>query len=236
MNQQTEVKKRFKTYKAKKRWVTVPILFLGVLGVVGLATDNVQAAELDTQPESTSVQPDNPDLQAGKETPKTAVSEEATVQKDTTSQPTKVEEVVPKGIAAEHRSATLNDTTNVQQPKVDTEELAQEQPVVSPETINEPLGQSIEAVSTGNEALDNVVKDAQSNGVDVKEEPEKTVFSKEEADKDFKEQENKVKDTTNVQKEIDKTIKDAVDQAKENGVAVKETEKQVYKEKQKAQE
>ncbi|MFN6621427.1 KxYKxGKxW signal peptide domain-containing protein, partial [Enterococcus faecalis] len=25
MKQQTEVKKRFKTYKAKKRWVTAPI-------------------------------------------------------------------------------------------------------------------------------------------------------------------------------------------------------------------
>ncbi|QGM90652.1 hypothetical protein GIR35_05255 [Enterococcus faecalis] len=50
MSNQTEVKKRFKTYKAKKHWVVAPILFLGVLGVVGLATDNVQAAELDTQP------------------------------------------------------------------------------------------------------------------------------------------------------------------------------------------
>lgn len=46
MNQQTEVKKRFKMYKAKKHWVVAPILFLGVLGAVGLATDNVQAAEL----------------------------------------------------------------------------------------------------------------------------------------------------------------------------------------------
>ncbi|HAW7057904.1 TPA: hypothetical protein JJJ54_002455, partial [Enterococcus faecalis] len=27
MKQQVEVKKRFKTYKAKKRWVTAPILF-----------------------------------------------------------------------------------------------------------------------------------------------------------------------------------------------------------------
>lgn len=94
MKQQTEVKKRFETYKAKKRWVTAPILFLGVLGVVGLATDNVQAAELDTQSGTTTVQPDNPDLQLGKETPKTEVSEEAALQKDTTSQPTKVEEVV----------------------------------------------------------------------------------------------------------------------------------------------
>ncbi|HAP5685794.1 TPA: hypothetical protein IU061_002995, partial [Enterococcus faecalis] len=77
MNQQTEVKKRFKMYKAKKHWVVAPILFLGVLGVVGLATDNVQAAQLDKQPETTMVQPDNPVLQSEKETPKTAVSEEA---------------------------------------------------------------------------------------------------------------------------------------------------------------
>ncbi|NSM94098.1 LPXTG cell wall anchor domain-containing protein, partial [Enterococcus faecalis] len=68
------------------------------------------------------------------------------------------------------------------------------------------------------------------------EEPEKTVPSKEQADKDFKEQEKKVKDTTNAQKEIDKTIKEAVDKAKENGVDVKETEKQKYKNQQKALE
>ncbi|WP_181265459.1 KxYKxGKxW signal peptide domain-containing protein, partial [Enterococcus faecalis] len=151
MKQQAEVKKRFKTYKVKKHWVVAPILFLGVLGVVGLATDNVQAAELDTQPGSTTAQPNNPDLQSGKETPKTAVSEEVTVQKDTTSQPTKVE-VVPKGIAAEHRSATLNDTTNVQQPTVGAEKSAQEQPVVSPETTNEPLGQPTEVAPAENDA------------------------------------------------------------------------------------
>ncbi|WP_322900063.1 KxYKxGKxW signal peptide domain-containing protein, partial [Enterococcus faecalis] len=134
MNQQTEVKKRFKMYKAKKHWIVAPILFLGVLGVVGLATDNVQAAELDTQPETTMVQPDNPDLQAGKETPKTAVTEEATVQKDTTSQPTKVEEVASDNKETEQSSVTPNDTTNVQQPTAGAEKSAQEQPVVSPET------------------------------------------------------------------------------------------------------
>ncbi|MDQ6124573.1 KxYKxGKxW signal peptide domain-containing protein, partial [Enterococcus faecalis] len=144
MNQQTEVKKRFKMYKAKKHWVVAPILFLGVLGAVGLATDNVQAAELDTKPGTTTVQPDNPDLQSGKETPKTAVSEESAVQKDTTSQPTTAEEVVPKGIAAEQSSATPNDTTNVQQSTVGAEKSVQEQPVVSPETTNEPLGQPTE--------------------------------------------------------------------------------------------
>lgn len=72
MNQQTEVKKRFKMYKAKKHWIVAPILFLGVLGAVGLATDNVQAAELDTQPGTTTVQPDNPNPQSRNETLKTA--------------------------------------------------------------------------------------------------------------------------------------------------------------------
>ncbi|WP_240076190.1 KxYKxGKxW signal peptide domain-containing protein, partial [Enterococcus faecalis] len=105
MNQQTEVKKRFKMYKAKKRWVVAPILFLGVLGTVGLATDNVQAAELDTQPGTTAVQPDNPDPQVDSTTPKTAVSEELAVQKDTTSQPTKVEEVASEKNGAEQSSA-----------------------------------------------------------------------------------------------------------------------------------
>ncbi|MDQ4488536.1 KxYKxGKxW signal peptide domain-containing protein, partial [Enterococcus faecalis] len=112
MKQQMKAKKQYKTYKAKNHWVTVPILFLSVLGAVGLATDNVQAAELDTQPETTTVQPNNPDLQSEKETPKTAVSEEATVQKDTTSQPTKVEEVAPENKGTEQSSATPNDTTN----------------------------------------------------------------------------------------------------------------------------
>ncbi|UNM73985.1 LPXTG-anchored aggregation substance [Enterococcus faecalis] len=152
MNQQTEVKKRFKMYKAKKHWVVAPILFLGVLGVVGLATDNVQAAELDTQPETTTVQPDNPDPQVGSTTPNTAVSEEAPVQKDTTSQPTKVEEVASEKNGAEQSSATPNDTTNVQQPTVGVEKSAQEQPVVSPETTNEPLGQPTEVAPAENEA------------------------------------------------------------------------------------
>lgn len=152
MKQQTEVKKRFKTYKAKKRWVTAPILFIGVLGVVGLATDDVQAAELDTQPGTTTVQPDNPDPQVGSTTPKTAVTEEATVQKDTTSQPTKVEEVASEKNGAEQSSATPNDTTNAQQPTVGAEKSAQEQPVVSPETTNEPLGQPTEVAPAENEA------------------------------------------------------------------------------------
>ena len=152
MKQQIEVKKRFKTYKAKKRWVTAPILFIGVLGVVGLATDDVQAAELDTQPGTTTVQPDNPDPQVGSTTPKTAVTEEATVQKDTTSQPTKVEEVAPENKGTEQSSATPNDTTNVQQPTAEAEKSAQEQPVVSPETTNEPLGQPTEVAPAENEA------------------------------------------------------------------------------------
>ena len=39
-----KAKKQYKTYKAKNHWVTVPILFLSVFRAVGLATDNVQAA------------------------------------------------------------------------------------------------------------------------------------------------------------------------------------------------
>ena len=115
MNQQTEVKKRFKMYKAKKHWIVAPILFLGVLGAVGLATDNVQAAELDTQPGTTTVQPDNPNPQSRNETLKTAVSEEAALQKDTTSQLTKIEEVTSEKNGVEQSSATPNDITNVQQ-------------------------------------------------------------------------------------------------------------------------
>ena len=116
-----------------------------MLGAVGLATDNVQAAELDTQPETTTVQSDN-------HKSKKTVSEEATVQKDTTSQPTKVEEVAPENKGTEQSSATPNDTTNAQQPTVGAEKSAQEQPVVSPETTNEPLGQPTEVAPAENEA------------------------------------------------------------------------------------
>ncbi|MFG5513670.1 GbpC/Spa domain-containing protein, partial [Enterococcus faecalis] len=178
MKQQAEVKKRFKTYKAKKHWVVAPILFLGVIGVVGLATENVQAAELDTQLGSTTVQPDNPDLQSGKETPKTAVSEEAPVQKDTTSQPTKVEEVASDNKETEQSSATPNDTTNVQQPEA-------EQPVVSPETTNEPLGQPTEVapVEHGANKATTIPKEFETPDVDkaveeAKKDPNITVVEK----------------------------------------------------------
>ncbi|HAP4258865.1 TPA: KxYKxGKxW signal peptide domain-containing protein, partial [Enterococcus faecalis] len=144
MKQQMKAKKQYKTYKAKNHWVTVPILFLSVLGAVGLATNNVQAAELDTQPETTSIQSDNHNSQTVSET---------TVQKDTTSQPTKVEEVASEKNGAEQSSATPNDTTNVQQPTVGPEKsAAQEQPVVSPEATNEPLGQPTEVAPTENDA------------------------------------------------------------------------------------
>jgi hypothetical protein len=45
----------------------------------------------------------------------------------------------------EQSSAIPNDTTNVQQPEV-------EQPVVSPETTNEPLGQPTEVAPAENDA------------------------------------------------------------------------------------
>nr|WP_270791087.1 LPXTG-anchored aggregation substance [Enterococcus faecalis] len=185
MKQQMKAKKQYKTYKAKNHWVTVPILFLSVLGAVGLATDNVQAAELDTQPETTTVQPNNPDLQSEKETPKTAVSEEATVQKDTTSQPTKVEEVAPENKGTEQSSATPNDTTNAQQPTVGAEKSAQEQPVVSPETTNEPLGQPTEVAPAENEVnkSTSIPKEFETPDVDkavdeVKKDPNITVVEK----------------------------------------------------------
>ncbi|MGH2217837.1 hypothetical protein, partial [Enterococcus faecalis] len=75
-----------------------------------------------------TVQHDHHDAQVGSTTNKTAVTEEATVQKDTTSQPTKVEEVAPENKGTEQSSATPNDTTNVQQPTPESEKSAQEQP------------------------------------------------------------------------------------------------------------
>ncbi|MGT9669589.1 aggregation substance, partial [Enterococcus faecalis] len=159
--------------------------FIGVLGVVGLATNNVQAAELDSQPGTTTVQPDNPDLQSGKETPKTAVSEEAALQKDTTSQPTKVEEVAPENKGTEQSSATPNDTINAQQPTAEAEKSAQEQPVVSPETANEPLGQPTEVAPAENEANKSTIipKEFETPDVDkavdeAKKDPNITVVEK----------------------------------------------------------
>ena len=55
-------------------------------------------------------------------------------------------------IAAEQSSATSNDTTNVQQPTAEAEKSAQEQPVVSPETTIEPLGQPTEVAPAENDA------------------------------------------------------------------------------------
>ncbi|HCT6975663.1 TPA: aggregation substance, partial [Enterococcus faecalis] len=150
--------------KAKKHWVVAPILFLGVLGVVGLATDNVQAAELDTQPETTMVQPDNPDPQVGSTTPNTAVSEEAAVEKDTTSQPTKVEEVVSSEVTTENTPVVENNTT------VSDETIGEAQPA-------EPIGKPTEIANptaSGNQAttipkefttpeLDQVVAEAQKD-------------------------------------------------------------------------
>lgn len=234
---QPEVKKRFKMYKAGKHWVVAPIVFLGLFSTAMLGSNESFAAET--------------------ENPKTA--ESSVAQTDTPTSPTKETVAVPAGVnleqtapntemATEPQTVATDNTTpekaGEQAPSKEEITPVQEQPGIE-ETDKSETGKADtpkadekapEVAPTGNESLDNAVKDAQNNGVDVKEEPEKTVPSKEQADKDFKEQENKVKDTTNAQKEIDKTIKDAVDKAKENGVDVKETEKQTYKDKQKAQE
>ncbi|EOE00757.1 GbpC/Spa domain-containing protein, partial [Enterococcus faecalis] len=191
MKQQTEVKKRFKTYKAKKRWVTAPILFIGVLGVVGLATDDVQAAELDTQPGTTTVQPDNPDPQVGSTTPKTTVSEEAAVQKDTTSQPTKVEEVVSSEVTTENTPVVENNTT------VSDETIGEAQPA-------EPIGKPTEIANptaSGNQAttipkefttpeLDQVVAEAQKDpNITIVEKPAEDLGNVSSKDLDAKEKE-----------------------------------------------
>ncbi|EHB5081920.1 TPA: LPXTG-anchored aggregation substance [Enterococcus faecalis] len=185
MSNQTEVKKRFKTYKAKKHWIVAPILFLGVLGGIGLATDNVQAAELDTQPEITTVPPNDLDPQVGSETPKMAVFEEPAAQKDITPQPPTAAEVVSESKETEQRSATPNDTTNMQQPAVGAEETTQEQPVVSPETTNEPLGQPTAVAPAENEAnkATTIPKDFKTPDVDkavdeAKKDPNITVVEK----------------------------------------------------------
>ena len=113
-----------------------------MLGAVGLATNNVQAAELDTQPETTSIQSDNHNSQTVSET---------TVKRHYFSTDQSRRSSVENG--AEQSSATPNDTTNVQQPTVGPEKsAAQEQPVVSPEATNEPLGQPTEVAPTENDA------------------------------------------------------------------------------------
>ena len=228
-----KAKKQYKTYKAKNHWVTVPILFLSVLGAVGLATDNVQAAELDTQPETTTVQPNNPDLQSGKETPKTAVSEEATVQKDTTSQPTKVEEVAPENKGTEQSSATPNDTTNAQQPTVGAEKSAQEQPVVSPETANEPLGQPTEVAPAENEANKSTIipKEFETPDVDkavdeAKKDPNITVVEKPAEDLGNVSS----KDLAAKEKEVDKLQKEQAKKIAQQAAELKAKNEKIAKE------
>ncbi|EJV11415.1 KxYKxGKxW signal domain protein [Enterococcus faecalis ERV62] len=234
--QNAEVKKRFKQYKAGKHWVVAPIVFLGLFSTAMLGSQESFASETETPVKA---------------------SEQVNTQKDTTTPTTTENVVVPNQEVTNTKDSSqtvvpdttdsANSTTEKASEQATTGEQTkpvEEQPTVEtpekeePKKAEEPKPEekTPEVAPTGNEALDNAVKDAQNNGVDVKEEPEKTVPSKEEADKDFKEQENKVKDTTNAQKEIDKTINDAVDKAKENGVDVKETEKQKYKDQQKALE
>lgn len=236
MNQQSELKKRFKMYKSGKHWVVAPIVFLGLFSTAMLGSQESFASETET-PVKASEQ-----VNTQKDTTTPATTENVVVpNQEVTNTKDSSQTVVPDTTDSANSTtekaseqATTGEQTNPveEQPTVETPEKEETKKDEEPK----PEEKTPEVAPTGNEALDNAVKDAQNNGVDVKEEPEKTVPSKEEADKDFKEQENKVKDTTNAQKEIDKTIKDAVDKAKENGVDVKETEKQTYKDKQKAQE
>ena len=236
MNQQSELKKRFKMYKSGKHWVVAPIVFLGLFSTAMLGSQESFASETET-PVKASEQ-----VNTQKDTTTPATTENVVVpNQEVTNTKDSSQTVVPDTTDSANSTtekaseqATTGEQTNPveEQPTVETPEKEEPKKAEEPK----PEEKTPEVAPTGNEALDNAVKDAQNNGVDMKEEPEKTVPSKEEADKDFKEQENKVKDTTNAQKEIDKTIKDAVDKAKENGVDVKETEKQTYKDKQKAQE
>lgn len=225
-----EVKKRYKQHKIGKHWVTIPVVFIGLFSTALLTSQDSFAAE--------------PDQLVTAETQNDVSSQPTTAEKETSVEPTQsvnssVADVTTN--SKETVAPTAEEAIPEEQPKTPaTPEVAPEASVESniptdatPDTTQD---KTTEIAPTGNESLDNAVKDAQKNGVDVKEEPEKTVPSKEQADKDFKEQENKVKDTTNAQKKIDKTIKDAVDKAKENGVDVKETEKQKYKDQQKALE
>ena len=122
-----------------------------MLGAVGLATDNVQAAELDTQPETTTIQSDNPDLQSERKHLKRQYLKKQQYKRHyfSTDQSRRSS---ARNKGTEQSSATPNDTTNAQQPTVGAEKSAQEQPVVSPETTNEPLGQPTEVAPAENEA------------------------------------------------------------------------------------
>ena len=236
MNNQ-EVKKRYKQYKAGKHWVVAPIVFFGLFSTALLGSHESFAAETENPKtvESTVAQTDTP-TSPTKET--VAVSEGVNLEQTapntemaTEPQTVATDNTTPEKVGEQAPSKEEN-TPVQEQSGIEETDKSEVGKVSTPNSdVNTP-----EVTPTGNEALDKVVKEAQNNGVDVKEEPEKTVPSKEQADKDFKEQENKVKDTTNAQKEIDKTIKDAVDKAKENGVDVKEKEKQKYKDQQKALE
>lgn len=238
--QNAEVKKRFKQYKAGKHWVVAPIVFLGLFSTAMLGSQESFASEtetpvkaseqVNTQKDTTTPTTTENVVVPNQEVTNTKDSSQ-TVVPDTTDSANSTTEKASE--QASEQATTGEQTKPVEeQPTVETPEKEEPKKAEEPK----PEEKTPEVAPTGNEALDNAVKDAQNNGVDVKEEPEKTVPSKEEADKDFKEQENKVKDTTNAQKEIDKTINDAVDKAKENGVDVKETEKQKYKDQQKALE
>ncbi|MDT2432232.1 LPXTG-anchored aggregation substance [Enterococcus avium] len=120
MNQTTEVKKRYKMYKAGKHWVIAPIVFLGVIGGIGLSTDSAHAAEVETTtPATDSAEPQ---------------------QSSATSQPSQAQEVAPQTTSTENSVVTPNNITTDQAQAAPVQEVEQEQPVVSPTQGSEPIG------------------------------------------------------------------------------------------------
>ena len=165
--QNAEVKKRFKQYKAGKHWVVAPIVFLGLFSTAMLGSQESFASETETPVKA---------------------SEQVNTQKDTTTPTTTENVVVPNQEVTNTKDSSqtvvpdttdsANSTTEKASEQATTGEQTkpvEEQPTVETPEKEEPKPEekTPEVAPTGNEALDNTVKDAQKNGVDVKEERQK---------------------------------------------------------------
>lgn len=216
--QTTEVKKRYKMYKAKKRWVVAPIVFLGILGSAAFASQESFAAETMT----------------------TGTSEIAP-----SSQPSKVKEEGVQGVNSEQVAPNTevaggNDTaaTNNFTPEKANEQVsnASEAPVTStiPTTVSQGVtqDQAKESIDQAQTTLNDSVSSAKENGVTVTDDGTSEVVLNEQNKQektneiltDLHAQDQKVKEAEQKQKENQQAYDDSVKQHKE---AVTEGEKQL---------
>lgn len=201
MNQTTEVKKRFKMYKAGKHWVIAPIVFLGIIGGIGLVTDSAQAAEVDAQPVTEASQPPSVEQQS-----------DAVQQKDTASQPSTAE-AAPQTNSTENSVATENNSTNSQE-KVEAPATGEATvSTTDPDKVNVPATPVEIATPEQDKAVTEASKDPNVTITGEKENlgaltPEEVAQKKEEIDQEQKENAKKIEQQLKELQDANKKIEE----------------------------